>query len=110
MKRMMVATLGAIVISAAGMYAQAKPAPAAEGTKFSGCLVPGGSSDKFTLVNAQEKGQKDKRTLKVVPASDKVDVAAHVTQEVEIVGTVTGTGSAATLNATKITRKSDYCG
>lgn len=110
MKRMMVAVLGAIVISAVGMYAQAKPAaPAAEGTKFTGCLVPG-SGQSFMLMNAQEKGQKDKRTLKVTAASDKVDVAAHVTQEVEVVGTVSGTGSSATLNATKITRKSDYCG
>ncbi len=110
MKRMMLAVIGAIVISAVGMYAQAKPAaPAAEGTKFTGCLMPG-SGETFMLMNAQEKGQKDKRTLKVVPASDKVDVAAHVTQEVEIVGTVSGTGSAAVLNATKISRKADYCG
>jgi len=32
------------------------------------------------------------------------------TMEVEIVGTVAGTGKDAVLKATKIRRKSDYCG
>ena len=113
MKRMMAAMFGAVMISAVGMYAQAQePAkPAAAGTVYYGCLVPGSEPDAFTLINAREKGQKtkDKATYKVA-ADPKLDVMHFVTQEVEITGTVSGTGSAAVLTATKIKRRSDYCG
>ena len=110
MKRMMVAMIGAVLVSAVGVYANDKPAAA--GTVFQGCLVPGSTPDTFTLVNAAEKGQKSKEKVnfKVVPESAKVKVNAHVTQEVEVTGTTSGTGSAAVFTVTKITRKSDYCG
>lgn len=109
MKRMIVALLGAVVISAATISAmpQAKPA----GTTFVGCLAPG-SNGSYTLSNATEKGSKskDKVNMKVLPESAKVDLNAHVTQTVEITGTVSGSGAAAVLTATKVSRKSDYCG
>jgi hypothetical protein len=110
MKRMMVAMLGAVLISAVGVYAHEKPA--ADGTVFIGCLVPGTTSDAFTLINATEKGKKskEKATYKVVAESPKVDVDHFVTNEVEITGTVDGSGSSAVLKATKIKRRSDYCG
>ncbi len=116
MTRMMVAMFGAVLISAVGINAHEKPA--APGTVFVGCLVPGATSDAFTLVNATEKGQKakdgkdakDKASFKVKGETSKVDVGAFVTKEVEITGTVSGTGSSAVLTATKIKRRSDYCG
>lgn len=112
MKRTIVALLGTILISAVAISAQQKPAPPADTTQaktFGGCLVPGSSDGSYTLIGVSEKGQKghdDNRTLKVVPASPKVDLAAHVTQEVEVTGTLSGT----VLTATKVSRKSDYCG
>ena len=110
MKRMMVAVLGAVLISAVGMYAHATPAP--EASVFYGCLVPGSAADTFMLFNATEKGQKgkDKVNYNVVPENDKVDIGAFVTKEVEITGTATVTGSKAVLTASKIKRRSDYCG
>ena len=112
MKRTIVALLGTILVTAVAISAQQKPAPPADTTQaktFGGCLVPGTANDNYTLMGVSEKGQKghdDSRTLKVVAASPKVDLAAHVTQEVEVTGTVSGT----TLTATKVSRKSDYCG
>lgn len=109
MKRMIAAVLGAVLVSAASIYAmpQAKPA----GSTFVGCLAPG-SNGSYTLTNATEKGakSKDKVNMKVVPESDKVKLDPHVTQTVEITGSVSGTGAAAVLTATKVSRKSDYCG
>jgi len=106
MKRMMVAMLGAVLVSAVGMYAQAQPAT--QGAVYIGCLVPGSSANAFKLINATEKGQKgkDKVNFNVVEENEKVDVMHFVTMEVEITGTVSGT----TLTASKIKRRSDYCG
>lgn len=107
MKRMMVAMIGAVAISAVGVYAQAKPA---EGSTFIGCLVPGSAPDTFVLLNATEKGQKkEKQNYKVTPA-EKVDLGSHVTQEVEVTGSASGTGSSQTITVSKIKRRSDYCG
>lgn len=113
MKRMVVAVLGAVMISAVGMYAQAKPAvkPAA-GSVYRGCLVPGSASETVMLINATEKGQKgkDKANYSVAAASDKVNVNQFVGKEVEISGTASGTGGKAVITATKIKVRSDYCG
>jgi len=110
MKRMVVAVLGAVLISAVGMYAQAKPATG--GSVYRGCLVPGSGQDGLMLINATEKGQKskDKANYNVVAASEKVDVKSFVGKEVEITGTVEGTGGKAVLTATKAKVRSDYCG
>ena len=63
------------------------------------------------LVGVGIKGQKhDDKLSYNIEAPEKLDVVHFQTMEVEIVGTVVGTGSAAVLKATKITRKSDYCG
>jgi hypothetical protein len=69
------------------------------------------------LSNAKEKGSKDNSndnlTLKVVASSDKVDVAEHVTQAVEVTGTVDASAAKSdvtTLTATKIKWRADYCG
>jgi hypothetical protein len=105
MKRMMVVMIGAVVISAVGMYAQAKPAA---GSIFYGCVVPGGTSDSFKLINGMEKGQKtkDRVTYSLTPETPKVNIERFVTQEVEITGTASGT----TLTVSKIKRRADYCG
>lgn len=109
MHRTTIALAGALVMSAALLSAQS-------GTPvtYRGCLIPGSSSNNYTLISAVAKGDKDKKkvTLKVVPANDKVNVEAQVTHEVEIVGTVTaGTDDQpGTLTATKISWKADYCG
>jgi hypothetical protein len=95
--------LGTAVISAATLSAQQNPAgpsdsAAAQDVKpvtYIGCLSAGTAADNFVLLNAQQKGQKDKDriALKVVAATPKVKLEPHVTQEVEITGTL-GTPSA----------------
>jgi hypothetical protein len=110
MHRTTIALAGAVIMSAALLSAQGNTTA----TKYRGCLIPGSSQGNFMLNNAVAKGDKTKTkmSLKVVPESDKVNVEAQVTHEVEITGTVTpGTqGQPGTLTATKIDWKADYCG
>ncbi len=110
MKRMMVAVLGAIAISAVGVYAHAKPAPV-DGSIYYGCLVPGSDPGSLSLINATEKGQKGKEKGNYrLQADPKLDAGHFVTNEVEVTGTVSGSGSSAVLTISKIKRRSDYCG
>ena len=125
MHRTTIALVGAAFLSAAVLSAQnttskstaAMKSPASSGTTvtYSGCLIPGSTSDTFVLSNATAKGDKakEKLSLNVVPSSSKVKVADRVTNAVEVVGTVTPAaqkGDAPTLTATKISWKADYCG
>ena len=120
MKRTLAAFLSALVLTAAAISAQSPiatttastdPTDTVKENTYYGCLVPGSNSDSFRLINVALKGQKrnDQVSYKV-DAPEKLDVMHFVTMEVEIVGTVVGTGSSAVLKATKISRKSDYCG
>ena len=103
MYRTLAVILGAAVISAATITAQQNQNPtgpsdsaAAQDVKpvtYIGCLSAGSAEDNFVLLNAQQKGQKDKDriALKVVAATPKVKLEPHVTQEVEITGTLGST-------------------
>jgi hypothetical protein len=121
MSRSIVAILGAIAVSAVVVSAQdnkEKKAQPAEGTKYVGCLSQGSTQGTFTLSGATEKGKKGtKMVFKVVPASDKVDLASRVSNQVEITGTASGegvkegeSGVLPTISATKVSWKADYCG
>jgi len=110
MHRTTIALAGALVMSAALLSAQGSSSTAT----YRGCLVPGSSQGNFLLNSAVAKGDKDKTkvSLKVVAENPKVNLDAQVTHEVEVTGTVTpgANGQPATLNATKISWKADYCG
>jgi len=124
MKRIALALLSAIFLTSVSISAQqpptkpaakpteaAKPAAAAKEVTYFGCLVPASKSGQFMLLGVGIKGQKhDDKLSYNIEAPEKLDVVHFQTMEVEIVGTVVGTGSTAVLKATKITRKSDYCG
>lgn len=113
MKRILVALCSAILLSAVSISAQqppakpSKPADTAKETTYYGCLVPGSAQGEFRLINVGIKGQKHDDNLSYkIEAPEKLDVQHFQTMEVEIVGTVSGT----VLKATKINRKSDFCG
>lgn len=131
MHRTLVAVVGAAVMSAGIVFAQDKTAPASgaaaaaaagKPVTFVGCLVPGSSEGNFTLANAEQKGIKgktDRQWFKVVPSSEKVKLEDHLTQAVEITGTITGTDPAPdansaeklpTFTATSVKWQADYCG
>jgi len=123
MSRRLFAFAGAALLGAATLVAQERSSQSSPGTKtsegkpvtFSGCLVFGSNNGSFALVSATEKGSKDKTkvSLKVVPASPKVDLASQLTHAVEITGTVvapTGTSDRPELTATKVKWLADYCG
>ena len=120
MKRIIVALSSAILLTAVSISAQqtpaapatpAKPADVSKEMTYYGCLVPGSQQDHFQLINVGIKGQKHDDSLQYkIEATEKLDIMHFQTMEVEIVGTVVGTGSGAVLKATKISRKSDYCG
>jgi hypothetical protein len=87
---------------------------------FTGCLAPGAKSDAFYLTSAKEKGVKTAATtVKLVPATKKVDLDAFVSHEVEVTGTLdqsgtsaapaAGSGSAPTLTVTKVKSRTDQC-
>ena len=117
-RRTVVATLGAAVMSVAALAAQDKDSTVI----YRGCLNLGTAEGTFFMSKATEKSQKDKEkvSLKVTPATDKVKLEPFVLKEVEITGTFeaapAASGSAeggeqlGTLKATKVTWKSDYCG
>ena len=122
MKRTVVGVCTAVLMSAAILGAQTKSsdnsakasdngkgASAATTVTFTGCLSPGAKSDSFYLTNAKEKGVKGApATLKVVPATKKVDVNSFVAHEVEVIGTLDqaatsgSSETAPTLSATKV--------
>lgn len=129
MHRTFVATIGAVIASAAFLAAQAKTTPpaaaqsAAKTVTYIGCLGPGSSENNFLLSNAEEKGVKGGAKhlyFKVVPASEKVNLEERVTQQVEITGTFTDSTPPATssesgeklptFSATSVKFKADYCG
>jgi hypothetical protein len=120
MKRTFAGTLMAVVLGVAVMAAQ-KPAPAAKGSDkgavtFYGCLVTGSTAGNYTLLSAEQKGQKGpKVSLKLVPTSPKLNMEGNVLKEVEVSGTLTGTPSATTtdlptLNVTGVKFRAEYCG
>ena len=131
MHRTLVATIGAVIASAAILAAQTKTpqpasgsAPAAGKTvTYIGCLGPTSSESTFLLSNAEEKGHKGKAEhlyFKVTAASEKVNLEERVTQQVEVTGTFTDATPPATssdsgeklptLTATSVKYKADYCG
>lgn len=133
MHRMIVATIGAVIASAAILAAQAKTTQPASGSApaagktvtYIGCLGPGSSENTFLLSNAEEKGVKGGAkhlNFKVVAASEKVNLEERVTQQVEVTGTFndstppaaaseSGSGEKLpTLSATSVKYKADYCG
>jgi hypothetical protein len=94
---------------------------------YRGCLNLGTADGTFFMSKATEKNEKNQKgkekiSLKVTPASDKVKLEPFVLKEVEITGTVEAPAAASsvpaaeggevlgTLKATKITWKNDYCG
>jgi hypothetical protein len=134
MHRTLVATIGAVIASAAFIAAQAKNPQPAQGSSaqtagktvtYVGCLGPGSSENTFLLSNAEEKGVKNGAkhlNFKVVAASEKVNLEERVTQQVEVTGTFgdstppaaaseSGSGEKLpTLSATSVKYKADYCG
>ena len=118
MKRTLFAIFGCALLTTAMIAANPATPPQAgadKGTVYVGCLVPGASAGNYTLLNAVEKGSKDKAKSKVsftvVPGSPKMNLEAQLTREVEIVGAVSDQGSGqATLTATKIKWRADFCG
>jgi hypothetical protein len=134
MHRTYVAILGAAIMSVAMVSAQDKSAPpsgsgtaappAGKPVTYIGCLEPGTGENNFTLTNAEEKGNKDKKaahlTFKVIASSDKVKLEDHLTQAVQITGTfadatpLAGQSDTpeklATLTATNVKYERDYCG
>ena len=135
MNRTLVGVCTAMVMSAAILGAQSKSADvsgkssdagksgAAAGAAtvtFTGCVTPGATSDSFLLLNSKQKGVKaPATTVKLVPASKKVDVATFVTQGVEVTGTLdpagasaadaNGASSPATLTVAKIKSSASGC-
>ena len=114
MKRTILGVLAMVMVSAIGLYAQAKPAaPAdkAQPTVFRGCLVPG-SGGEFMLIKGKEKGSKDKETKNyfLVEENKDVDIQHFQTMEVEVTGNATVNGTKTVITVSKVKRLSDYCG
>ena len=124
-----VAVCGAVVLSAALVNAQQKPAgegnnsennsgASAATVTFTGCLNPGSNADSYYLTNAKQKGVKNgDKALKIV-AAPKVKLEPFVTGEVEVTGTVDqpatagsdGSSKVRTLTVTKAKLRNQYCG
>jgi len=135
MNRTLVAVCTAVLMSAAILGAQTKSsdgggkasdngksgaAVGAGAVTFTGCLAPQGKSDSFYLTSAKQKGVKGAATtLKLVPATRKVDLDAFVTHDVEVTGTLDQQGASAapagasgttpTLTVTKVKSRQDGC-
>ena len=133
MNRTFLAVCGAMVLSAALIGAQQKPAgegntsesnsgASATTVTFTGCLNPGSNADSYYLTNAKQKGVKNAdKSLKVVPANPKVKLDSFVLGEVELTGTVDqaeapsadktdGAAKARTLTVTKAKLRQQSCG
>ena len=117
------AVVGALVMGAAMVSAQEKSAAPASGSGSSdktvtyvGCLQPGPSGDTFLLSAAQQKGSKEKTKdalLKVVSGSDKVNLEASLTKQVEVKGTIEPAAKDSDLSkftVTSVKWRADYCG
>jgi hypothetical protein len=77
---------------------------------FTGCLPPKANADTFYLTEAKQKGVKGQATtVKLVPADKKVDLDSHVTQEIEVTGTLDKAGATPTLTVTKVKTRDDRC-
>jgi hypothetical protein len=77
---------------------------------FTGCLPPKANADAFYLTGAKQKGVKgEATTVKLVPADKKVDLDSHVTQEIEVTGTLDKAGATPTLTVTKVKTRDDRC-
>ena len=128
MHRTLVGVCTAVVMSAALLGAQAKStdngkssdaarngAAATTATvTFTGCVTPGSTVDSFLLINSKQKGVKaPATTMKLVPATKKVDIDAFVTQGVDVTGTLepaaNGATSPATFTVTKIKSNAGGC-
>ena len=134
MNRTFVGVCTAVVMSAAVLGAQAKSsnsgvkpsddgkggAAASTAVTFTGCLAPGSKADAFYLTSAKEKGVKNAATtVKLVPATKKVDLGTFLSHEVEVTGTLdqsstsaapaADSGSATTLTVTKVKSRTDQC-
>ena len=133
MNRTFLAVCGAMVLSAALVGAQQKPAgegntsetnsgASANTVTFTGCLNPGSNADSYYLTNAKQKGVKNAdKSIKIVPANPKVKLDQFVTGEVELTGTIDqtdaapadkadGAAKARTLTVTKAKLRSQSCG
>jgi hypothetical protein len=133
MNRTFAAVCGAVVVSTALIGAQGKPAgegnsgdnsnsASAATVTFTGCLNPGSNSDSFYLTSAKQKGVKNAdKSIKILPASDKVKLEQFLTREVEVTGTIDQVESAPadkadaaakarTLTVTKAKVRNDSCG
>ena len=135
MNRTVAGVCTAVVMSAAILGAQAQSSESAGKTSdhgksgasassgavtFTGCLAPGSNSDSFYLMSAKQKGVKSAAaTVKLVPATKKVDLGAFVSHEVEVTGTVDqggataapagGSGTVSTVTVTKVKSRTDQC-
>jgi hypothetical protein len=87
---------------------------------FTGCLSPRSKSDEVYLTSAKQKGVKDApATVKLVPATKKVNLDTFATQTVEVTGTLDqsgpssapagGPGATPVLTVTKIKASADGC-
>lgn len=131
MNRTLVGTLGVVMVSATLVVAkpissQSKPAEQDKNTvTYIGCLGAGSDEEHFSLTDAKIKGKApadipDKGNFHVVAASKKVALETHLTQQVEITGTLSkeqppalGTSRTPvlrTLTATSVKWRADYCG
>ena len=122
MKPIVVGMVAALCAAGVTLAAQSSgsspsaPVPSQDKTQtFTGCLRPGATGDRYTLISAKEKGKKasDKLTFAVVADGPKVKLEPRVNQEVEITGTVepaASAGASPTLKATGVKWRNDYCG
>ena len=136
MNRTLAGVCTAVLMSAAILGAQSKPSDsagktsdddnksgAAAGTSavtFTGCVAPRGTADSFYLTGAKQKGVKGAATtVKLLPATKKVDLEAFVAHEVEVTGTLDQAGTSAapaggstaapTLTVTKVKSRAEGC-
>jgi hypothetical protein len=125
MNRTLLGVCTAVIMSAAILGAQSKPADSenkapdsaksgaiasASTVTFTGCLNPGSKSDPFFLTSAKEKGVKgEATTVKLVPANKKVGLDTFLTHDVEVTGTLDKAGTTPTLTVTKVKSRSDQC-
>ena len=133
MNRTFAAVCGAVVMTTAFISAQAKPAgdgnsgdnnnsASAATVTFTGCLNPGSNADSFYLTSAKQKGVKNAdKSIKILPANDKVKLEQFLTREVELTGTIDqaegapadkadAAAKARTLTVTKAKVRNDSCG
>jgi len=135
MNRTLAGVCTAVIMSAAVLGAQAQSSESAGKTSddgkggtaaststvtFTGCVAPRGTGDSFYLTSARQKGVKGApTTVKLLPATKKVDLEAFVAHEVEVTGTLDQAGTSAapaagstaapTLTVTKAKSRDEGC-